>query len=71
MRVRARVACARVREACAFAAMRRQSSDVMVTPHGADMINAFALHRGATVLEVMPVYQAEMQPRCSQDIAEI
>ena len=30
----------------------------MVTSHGADMINAFALHRGASVLEVMPVYQA-------------
>ena len=34
-----------------------QASDVMVTSHGADMINAFALHRGASVLEVMPVYQ--------------
>ena len=33
-------------------------ADVMVTSHGADMINAFGLHRGATVLEVMPVYQA-------------
>ena len=35
-----------------------EASDVMVTSHGADMINAFGLHRGATVLEVMPVYQA-------------
>ena len=37
---------------------RLQASDVMVTSHGADMINAFALHRGASVFEVMPVYQA-------------
>ena len=33
----------------------------MVTSHGADMINAFALHSGASVLEVMPVYQAAAQ----------
>jgi len=33
-------------------------SDVMVTPHGADMVNAFALHRGSSVLEVMPVHRA-------------
>ena len=39
------------------ATRRLQASDVMVTSHGADMINAFALHRGASVLEVMPVYQ--------------
>ena len=35
----------------------------MVTSHGADMINAFALHSGASVLEVMPVYQAG-RPEC-------
>jgi len=35
-----------------------KASDVMVTSHGADMINALALHRGASVFEVMPVYQA-------------
>ena len=35
-------------------------SDVMVTPHGADMVNAFpfALHGGSSVLEVMPVHRA-------------
>ena len=32
-------------------------ADVFISPHGADIINAFALRRGAIVFEVMPVYQ--------------
>ena len=29
-------------------------ADVMVSPHGADMINGLALHAGASVIEVLP-----------------
>ena len=35
-----------------------RTTDVLVTSHGADMINAFAMRKHATVFEVMPVYQA-------------
>jgi len=33
-------------------------ADVIITPHGADIINAFALRRGSSVFEVMPVYRS-------------
>ena len=33
-------------------------ADVLVVSHGADVINGFGLHAGASVIEVMPVHQA-------------
>ena len=33
-------------------------ADVLVVSHGADVINGFAMHAGASVIEVMPVHQA-------------
>ena len=33
-------------------------ADVLVVSHGADVINGFAMHAGAAVVEVMPVHQA-------------
>ena len=35
-----------------------RETDVLLTSHGADMINAFGMRQGASVFEVMPVYQA-------------
>ena len=32
-------------------------TDVLILPHGADLINGFALHAAASVVEVMPVHQ--------------
>ena len=32
-----------------------RTADVIIGPHGADLINALALHAGASVLEVLPV----------------
>jgi len=31
--------------------------DVFIVPHGADIINGFAMHAGASVIEVMPVHR--------------
>ena len=33
-------------------------ADVLVVSHGADVINGFAMHAGASIIEVMPVHQA-------------
>jgi hypothetical protein len=33
-------------------------ADVLVVSHGADVINGFGMHAGASVVEVMPVHQA-------------
>lgn len=33
-------------------------ADVLVVSHGADVINGFGMHAGASVIEVMPVHQA-------------
>ena len=32
-------------------------SDVMVAPHGADLINAFGMREGSAVIEILPPYQ--------------
>lgn len=39
-------------------------ADVFIVPHGADIINGFAMHAGASVVEVMPVKQFQYGCPC-------
>lgn len=39
-------------------------TDVLVVPHGADIINGFGLHAGASVVEVMPIKQFQYGCPC-------
>ena len=34
-----------------------RATDILVMPHGADLINGFSMRRGASVIELMPVHQ--------------
>ena len=38
-------------------ACRHAGTDVLIGPHGADLVNALGLHAGASVLEVLPVHK--------------
>ena len=56
---RLRVACVAVsfRSGLVASAPAIRRTDVLVGPHGAEMVNAFGMHAGASVLEVMPVHR--------------
>lgn len=44
----------------AAAELRRM--DVLIAPHGADLINGLAMHAGASVLEVLPIFNRQACP---------
>ena len=43
-------------------------ADVLISPHGSDVLNGFAFHSGASVVEVLPVHRRGCPCRVSAEL---